>query len=296
MILFILPIFLVYLKVIMVSTTKTTLVDLNPFCGLISVSGSEAATFLQGQITADIRTITATQPGFSAYCNAKGRIRALFRIFFHHECYFLQLPTGVLPSALATLKKYARFSKVKLEDVSEQWQRIGIWLAHGDLEATDFENNLKDIILLPLPSPEPYKRFELIGSPTVVKPLWDRFLASENLVISDFDAWKSLDIQAGIPEIWPETTEQFLPHSLNLPALGAVSFNKGCYCGQEIVARMEYRGNATHKLFNTAATDAENIPLPGAALYAENGSGEIIGTVVTASRTEILGVKSKQQA
>src|SRR5579864_7066324 len=127
----------------MVSATKTTLVDLNPFYGLIFVSGSDAATFLQGQITADIRTITATQPGFSAYCNPKGRIRALFRIFLHHECYFLQLPIGVLPSTLATLKKYARFSKVKLEDVSDQWQRIGIWLTHADLKAID-SMDLKD--------------------------------------------------------------------------------------------------------------------------------------------------------
>ncbi|HXH55486.1 MAG TPA: folate-binding protein [Gammaproteobacteria bacterium] len=277
----------------MVSKTKTMLADLNPFYGLISVSGLDAATFLQGQITADLRTITSTQPGFSAYCNTKGRIRALFRIFLYQECYFLHLPIDVLPSALATLKKYARFSKVKLEDVSDQWQRVGIWLAQADLNAIDL-TNLKDIILLPLPSPEPYQRFELIGPPSIVKPLWDQLVEIENAVISDFDAWNCLDIQAGIPEIWPETMEQFLPHSLNLPALGAVSFNKGCYCGQEIVARMEYRANAIHKLFNIAVTDPENIPLPGASLYAENGSSEIIGTVVSASQTEILGVKGKQ--
>lgn len=263
------------------------LVDLNPIYGLISVSGIDAATFLQGQITADLRTITATQPGFSAYCNTKGRIRALFRIFLHQECYFLQLPMGVLPSVLATLKKYARFSKVLLQDVSEQWQRIGILLTAMDSHLID---GLKNIILLPLPSSNAYKRFEIIGMPSDVKSLCDQL----NTFISDFDAWKTLDIQAGIPEIWPETIEQFLPHSLNLPALGAVSFNKGCYCGQEIVARMEYRGNATHKLFNMAVADTENIPQPGTSLYAENGSGEIIGTVVSASRTEILAVRGRQ--
>jgi folate-binding protein YgfZ len=276
----------------MVSATKTTLVDLNPFYGLISISGSDAAMFLQGQITADLRTITAMAPGFSAYCNAKGRIRALFRIFFHQECYFLQLPIDVLPSTLATLKKYARFSKVILEDVSEQWQRVGIW-TDSDREAF-IPNNLQDIILLSLPCPDLYKRFELIGSRSNVKPLWDQLLETENAVISDFDAWKSLDIQAGIPEIWPETIEQFLPHSLNLPALGAVSFNKGCYCGQEIVARMEYRANVKHKLFNITVPNSENIPLPGTALYAENGTGEMIGTVITASQSEILGVKGRQ--
>lgn len=266
------------------------LVDLNPFYGLISVSGSDAATFLQGQITADIKTITTTQPGFSAYCNAKGRIRSLFRIFLHQECYFLQLPIGVVPSTLATLKKYARFSKVKLEDVSEQWQRVGICLSETNINTIDFKN----MLLLPLSGSNPYKRFELIGSPNHIKSLWDQLLETKNLVISDFDTWKTLDIQAGIPEIWPETIEQFLPHSLNLPALGAVSFNKGCYCGQEIIARMEYRGNATHKLFNMAVVDAEKILLPGASLYAENDNGEMIGRVVSASRTEILAVKGRQ--
>ncbi len=277
----------------MVSETKTMLIDLNPFYGLIAVSGSDVTTFLQGQITADLRTITATQPGFSAYCNAKGRIRALFRIFLHQECYFLQLPIGVLPSVLATLKKYARFSKVKLEDVSEQWQRVGLWLTHADLNTLDLMD-LKNIILVPLPSPKPYKRFELIGSPTVVKPLWIQLLGSETSKISDFDAWKSLDIKAHIPEIWPETIEQFLPHSLNLPALDAVSFNKGCYCGQEIVARMEYRSNAAQKLFNIVTKNTEHIPIPGTSLYAEDGSGEMIGTVVSASRIAILGVKGRQ--
>lgn len=268
-------------------------VDLNPFYGLISVSGTDAATFLQGQITADLKTITDAQPGFSAYCNTKGRIRALFRIFLHQESYFLQLPIGVLPSALATLKKYARFSKVILEDVSEQWQRIGIWFTDTQWEDAAL-HNLQDVILLPLPSPVPYKRFELIGSPQVIKPIWDQLLETHHSDITDFDAWKSLDIQAGIPEVWPETIEQFLPHSLNLPALGAVSFNKGCYCGQEIVARMEYRANVTPKLFNTPIANAESIPLPGTNLYADNGSDEIIGTVVSASRTEILGVKGRQ--
>ncbi len=269
------------------------LIDLNPFYGLISVSGTDAETFLQGQITADLRTITDAQPGFAAYCNAKGRIRALFRIFLHQKSYFLQLPIGVLPNTLATLKKYARFSKVILADVSEQWQRIGIWFIGTEWKGAVL-NNLQDVILLSLPSPVPYKRFELIGLSQVIKPIWDQLLETYHSATTDFDAWKSLDIQAGIPEIWPETIEQFLPHSLNLPALGAISFHKGCYCGQEIVARMEYRANTTSKLFHLPVPDAENIPLPGTNLHHADNSKEIIGTVVSVSRTEILGVKGRQ--
>ena len=277
----------------MISDTQTLLVDLNRFYGLIAVSGTDAARFLQGQITADIRMITRAQALFSAYCNPKGRIRALFRIFLHEATYFLQLPLGLLPSTLEILKKYGQFSKVTVEDVSDQWQRVGIALANPDPNIA-LLSNLQNIMLSALPSPEPYKRFQLIGAPPVIKPLWDQFLISTPAICTDFDAWKSLDIKASIPEVWPETTEQFLPHTLNLPALGAVSFNKGCYCGQEIVARMEYRAKVKQKLFRVALADANNIPLPGTPLYAENGSGQMIGTVVTASQSQILAIQSTQ--
>ncbi len=224
----------------MTTTDTLFITDLNPFYGLIAVSGPDAPTFLQGQLTADVRAITPTQPGFSAFCNPKGRIRALFRIFLDQNTYFLQTPIGVLPSALAALQKVARFSKVVLKDVSLEWQRIGIWLTDNHLEKLHLFDH-KEIPILTLPCVEPYKRFELIGQPNNIKPLWDKLAALENTKITDFDAWKMLDAQAGIPEIWPDTIEKFLPHNLNLPALGAVSFNKGCYCGQEIIARMEYR-------------------------------------------------------
>lgn len=276
--------------------SKILLIDLNPFYGLIAISGPDTQTFLQGQLTADIREITPTKPGFSAYCNPKGRIRALFRIFYHQDCYFLQLPMGVLPSALAALKKVARFSKVKLEDVSDQWQRIGIFVPQKYLADLVYlkKNELKDVYILPMPCNDPDKRLELIGPPHIIKPIWDKLAGLETSEVADFDAWKNVDIQAGIPEIWPETIEQFLPHNLNLPALGAVSFTKGCYCGQEIVARMEYRADVKQKLFTIKTPTGINEPLPGSKIFAEISSGEVIGTVVTASRTEILGAKVRQ--
>lgn len=275
--------------------SKILRIDLNPFYGLIAVSGPDAQTFLQGQLTADIREITATSPGFSAYCNPKGRIRALFRIFYHPDCYFLQLPIGVLPSALTALKKVARFSKVTLEDVSNQWQRVGIFIPQKYLADLVYLKimDFKDIIFLPLPCNDPDKRIELIGQPNIVKSIWDKLAELDNSEIGDFDAWKNLDIQAGIPEIWPETVEQFLPHTLNLPALGAVSFTKGCYCGQEIIARMEYRADVKQKLFKLILPNGNAEPRPGSKIFTENDSGEVIGTVVTASKAEILGIRAR---
>lgn len=275
--------------------SKILLIDLNPFYGLIAVSGPDAQSFLQGQLTADIREITPTKPGFSAYCNPKGRIRALFRIFYHHDSYFLQLPMGVLPSALEALKKVARFSKVTLEDVSQQWQRIGLCVPQNYLADLVYlkTTELKEIYILPLHSHEPYKRLELIGLPHIIKPIGNKLAELETSEIADFDTWKNFDIKAGIPEIWPETVEQFLPHTLNLPALGAVSFTKGCYCGQEIVARMEYRADVKHKLFTIKTPTGINEPLPGSKIFDENGSDEVIGTVVTASKFKILGVRAR---
>jgi folate-binding protein YgfZ len=266
------------------------MVNLSNEYALLSVSGPDATTFLQGQLTADIREITPTKPGFAAYCNPKGRIRALFRIFYDQHSYFLQLPMGVLPSALAALKNVARFSKVTLQDVSTQYDKIGFYLTETNLEILKIAD-LKDIFVLPLPASNSYKRLELLGLPDAIKLICDKISLSENSDIFDFDAWKSLDIQAGIPEVWPETIEQFLPHVLNLPALGAVSFNKGCYCGQEIVARMEYRADIKHKLFNLKPPNLNNKMLPGDKIFSGNNSDEVIGTVITASRTDVLGIK-----
>jgi len=284
---------------------KLILVNLSDAYGLISVSGPDAQSFLQGQLTADIREITSSKHGLGAYCNPKGRIRALFRIFLSendNNTYYLQLPSSLLPSVLTQLKQVARFSKVTVDDVSQQWQRIGIgFRAPEGAVSTQVLSAIKnseifkkfstvmeagtvqalhDILILRLA--HDYPRFELIGPAESLKPIWDYLTASAKP--SDLNAWKCLEIEAGIPEIWPETTEQYLPHVLNLPALGAVSFNKGCYCGQEIVARMEYRGTLKRHLFCATLTDTHTIPLPGTLLYAENNSDEAIGTVVTAAQ------------
>jgi len=272
------------------------IVDLNAHYGLISVHGNDAATFLQGQLTSDIRELSATNHGLSAYCNIKGRVRAIFRIFLFDNTYFLQLPLSVLSGTLAQLKKVARFSKVSLEDVSSQWTRFGVSLEsncdlsklpvflplveEGKLLTSGNTKVSGDLIILSLPGLNP--RFEVLSPKALPDPLWMQL--GKVSKIQDFEFWKLLDIKAGIPEIWPETVEQFLPHSLNLPALGAVNFNKGCYCGQEIVARMEYRGKLKRQLVQVTLEDTETLPLPGSQFENLQGADKKVGTVVTASK------------
>ncbi len=279
-----------------ISETHTPiLIDLNQHYGLLSVSGVDAATFLQGQLTCDITDVTVDQHRLGAYCNLKGRIRALFRIFLHLDTYYLQLPIGVLPSAMAELKKYARFSKVTIQDVSPLWYRLGIFYptqqTHPTLltpfksqfpfKSNPFNNHqttrVDGTICLSLPSPAP--RMELLGPYDSLQTLIEQL--SDSIQVRDFEFWKSLDIQAGIPEIWSETIEQLLPHSIDLPALGAVSFQKGCYCGQEIVARMEYRATLKRHMYRANLLETSIAPLPGSKLYTQDQ--EEAGTVISAS-------------
>lgn len=265
---------------------NTYFADLNQAYGLIAVSGPKTLAFLQGQLTCDMRTITTSAPGFGAFCNPKGRIRALFRIFLYEENYYLQLPRLLLPKTLAQLQQYARFSKITLEDVSDTWSRLGIW-------GTDIMTKLpKDdtIVTLILPSTNTNTRAELLGPTALLQPITTYL--SQQAKQASFEAWKRLDIQAGIPEIWPETTEQLLPHYINLPALGGVSFNKGCYCGQEIIARMEYRAALKRGMFQAFLPGNTSwVPLPGTVLWrhAEKdspGNPEPVGTIISASPAE----------
>lgn len=220
-----------------------TVIDLKPYYGILKVSGPDAATFLQGQLTCDVRKITEHSFQLGGHCNTKGRLRALFRIFKLADAFFFQTPLLQIEFAMGELKKYAKFSKVSISDESASKQIIGL-IGVENPELFLKEWSLADnpnIHLVKLSHSE--NRYELIA------PEDFDLHSSSNISIlnpisqKDFEFWKLADIRDGLPEIWPELREQILPHHINLPQLNAVSFTKGCYCGQEIIARMEYRGN-----------------------------------------------------
>lgn len=284
---------------------KTFIVDLKSSYGLIEVSGVDNASFLQGQLTADINTITMTHRTLGAHCNPKGRIRSLFSIFYYENAYYLQAPLLLIPSAIAQLQKYAKFSKVQIKDVSDSWERFGIVL-HSSFDPnlnSDFDSNLKsssgygsgsssdsglEIIdklnlnqVIKLQISENNSRFEILGKREFTKPSWETLKTT--LSIRSFNDWLLLDIEEGIPEIWPQTTELFLPHQLNLPELGAVSFTKGCYCGQEIIARMEYRGHLKRKMIHLTEKDSIAPPIPGTS-FTHSKTAQT-ATVISAAKS-----------
>lgn len=258
------------------SKNTDTLTDL-AYLGLLSISGEQAKKLLQGQLTCDLEEISATQTRLGAHCNPQGRVLSLFRILMLHDQYYLQMPRELVSIALTALKKYAMFYKVILNDASDTFKQIGYSgeLLNSVLAELPQEINeaiqINDLLIIKVPG----TRYIILGDPTKVESLIEN-LKSQAEVNDTTAIWKSMDIAAGIPAIYPETSAKFLPHELNLPLLNGVSFKKGCYTGQEIIARMEYRGKLKNHLHQASATTTQ-LPVRGEAIYRNKDScGSIV--------------------
>ena len=253
--------------------TYGNIFDLSQAYGVITVSGEKAATFLQGQLSNDIHGIKHGSYQWSAYCNLKGRVRALLRVWQSENDYCLLLPQSVLAQTLTVLKQYGRFSRITIEDKSADYLITGFV---GSMP--EALRRLTTIQLLPLPDAT---RFMCVGAGITAGP-------GPDAPQGDVAQWQALDIRAGIPEIFPETVELFLPHHLGLVGLNAISFSKGCFCGQEVIARMEYKSTPKRQLSYLQTTAYVGLLPPGTKIYADPHSTQTIGTVVNAIQLETL--------
>lgn len=269
------------------ATTAHVLCDLSHL-GLIAARGADTQNFLQSQLTNDARELSATRSQLSGYCTAKGRLLALFRLFMRGETTYLQFPLELMEPTLKRLRMFVMRSKVTLEDASEMLGRIGY-------SGPDAETQLRatlgsspsavnevveagDVTILRLPGAVP--RFELIGNYAHLRTIWAQLAANTTPVGAD--VWQLLDIRAGVPEVFKSSVEEFIPQMVNLPALGAVNFKKGCYPGQEIVARMQYLGTLKRRMF-FAHIDVAEPPAPTTPLF-ESGGESAQGHIVHAQR------------
>jgi folate-binding protein YgfZ len=204
--------------------------------GFIKVTGTAAEKFLQGQVTCDVRTVKENVSSLGAHCNVKGRILFTFHLFYFDEAYWLCLPKSQIDCAVQALKKYAVFSKVSIEDVTHSVAALGFiqdpaFYPKNQHLSEELPHNFSLRGKIP--------RTQLIASKEWIEGYINTLEKARETTQA---AWKFIDIQSGIAEVYPETREQFTPHELNYHQLGAVSFDKGCYIGQEIVARMHYLG------------------------------------------------------
>ena len=231
--------------------------------GLIKVSGIDAEKFLQGQFTCDVASVTHGEHCLGAHCNPKGRIISLFRLFYFQNAYYLLLPRNMVAIAEAALKKYAIFFKSEISDASDTLAIAGFMDTPQD-QITATHN----LICLKIQSRLP--RYLLIGDFDTV----NKYSAQPGKISAE--SWHNLDIRDGIPAVYPATSTLFLPHELNLHELNAISFNKGCYTGQEIIARMHYRGKLKTHLYQ-ASINRSSAPAPGTdVLYQDKVVGKVV--------------------
>lgn len=283
---------------------------------LIAVNGTDAEKFLQGQLTVNLNTVTTTQSQLAAHCNLKGRMQSLFRLVrlnSHEQTqnYLLIAPTAIIPNALAALKKYAMFSKVSLTP-TEDFVLFGL-IGDGaaNFLAEQFqEPSIRDLAvngtLDLMPShpavvcrlPGPMQRFMLIIANTRAESLALTLKGSAESITEA--TWELCDITAGLPTLYPETEDMILPHHANLPELQGVSFDKGCYLGQEIIARMHYKGKIKRHLYRAKITKTTEAPSPGDPLVIVDAPNEAPGIIVRVAPSdtgfEVLLVIDEQYA
>lgn len=250
------------------------------------VSGDDAETFLQGQLTNDI-TLLKDSCQLNAWCNPKGRVIALLKLWRSDAGIWMQFPHSLLTAVATRMRIYILRSHVVIEDRSEGIETVGLFGRVAEKWLKSELRNLPGRGLsvqhqgLWINSPHRSScRYLVNGAATEMKKYFAGF--PQEIPFYDGDSWTGLDIRDGIPEILADTSEQFIPQSINLDILGAISFSKGCYTGQEIVARTHYLGTPKQRMYRAHFdTSAGDMPAPGSKLFLPGGREQSIGRVVS---------------
>lgn len=263
----------------------TVLCDLSQF-GTLRVSGEEAQTFLQNLLSNDIREVSAARAQFSSFNSPKGRMLASMLIWRNGDSYLLQLPRVLCEPMRKKLGMYVLRAKVEISDASDEIVSLG-------LSGTDAQEILGKqfgaLPQLPLGFIDTEQagvlklsdtRFQISTAAQYAPTLWRSL--SQHAQPAGSACWDWLNIRAGIPVILPVTQEQFVPQMVNLELIGGVSFKKGCYPGQEIVARMQYLGKLKRRMY-LAHIDGNEAPQPGDELFSADMEGQASGMIVNAT-------------
>ncbi|MCF8151718.1 MAG: folate-binding protein [Burkholderiaceae bacterium] len=253
--------------------------------GLIRASGADAAVFLHNLLTNDIKGITPDGARFAGFCTPKGRLLALFLIWREGEDFLLMLPREILPPMLKKLSMYVLRSKVKLSDATEERALIGFSAGAGVSPAPTLGDSAVASPRFGVAAIDGGQairlddtRWLLALDAGAVGSRWQGLMSSTKSV--GLAAWHWLDISVGQPSVVAATQEAFVPQMLNmeLPAVAGVSFSKGCYPGQEIVARTQYLGKVKRRTFR--ASLANPVP-PGTSVYAPETGAQHCGAIVS---------------
>lgn len=237
--------------------------------GVIRAAGADAATFLNGQLTNEVAAMGDGEARLAGFCSAKGRLQASFIVWRNGpEELLLACPASVLPGTLKRLSMFVLRAKCKLSDASAELPLIGIAGPAAALvgDAKPWQR-VGAVIRLP-DAAGVVRCLQVGGEPPADAPALS------------LPAWRWLEVQSGVPTIETATQEQFVPQMINFELVGGVSFRKGCYPGQEVVARSQYRGTVKRRMFGF---EVEGAAAAGQEVFHDADPAQPAGLVVNAA-------------
>lgn len=255
--------------------------------GLIAATGEDAATFLHNQLTNDIEALSPSVARLAGYCSPKGRLLATMLAWKTGDAIYLQLPREIQPTVQKRLQMFILRSKAKLADATDRVALGLVGPAAAAALAPWFEALPQQAYavvhadagtLIRVADADGAPRYQWIATLEVAKTAWPQL--ANTLPAADSSAWRQSEIRAGIPMVLAATQEQFVPQMVNYELVGGVNFRKGCYPGQEIVARSQYLGKLKRR---TVIAEIESADVaPGMEVYADSDPEQPCGQIVNA--------------
>lgn len=260
-----------------------------PALGLTQASGEEAARFLHSQLTNDVEHLDTDRARLAAYCSPKGRMLASLLMWRSEQAIYLQLPRDIQAAIQKRLQMFVLRAKVKLADMSSELVTLGIggrasegllsaWFDHLPLEPYAKIDSASGT-LIRVAGAHDQPRYLWIAPVDVAKRAWTELTKALEARPSSF--WRLGDIHAGIPQIVKATQEQFVPQMVNFELVGGVNFKKGCYPGQEIVARSQYLGKLKRRMLRASIATSEAVT-PGTEVFSSVDPEQPCGMIVNA--------------
>ncbi|MEP7154969.1 MAG: folate-binding protein [Betaproteobacteria bacterium] len=250
--------------------------------GLIQAAGDDAAAYLQAQFSNDVLALVDGTAQWNGWCSPKGRLLATMLVWKSRQGFMLQLPRALQVTIQKRMQMFVLRSKVTLTDESGNWVRFGI----AGIEAESLvKSSAGDAPTLPMRTLHvdsgriirlSAHRFEIVATPENALRLWQEFSAKATRVGAP--VWDGLNVREGILTVLPETQDAFVPQMANFELTGGVSFKKGCYPGQEIVARTQYRGILKRRMALVHVADATIIKA-GESVFSPQFVDQASGTI-----------------
>ncbi|MBB72645.1 MAG: hypothetical protein CMF50_09635 [Legionellales bacterium] len=268
---------------------------------LVKISGPDAKRFLQGQLTCDVEALSQHHSHLGCHCNHKGRVLANFLLMTVDDGYYLRLPLAMCDTLIDSLKKYAMFSQVSL--TTSDWVGIGY---HGEHCGQHLRAHYHDVPAqqgqlmeydnsVVVCMEDDNSAYEIWGNASELTAVWAH-LCQHSTAVSE-SVWRLQQIRHGIASIYPATSLSFTPHNINYDLVGGVSFTKGCYTGQEIIARTHYLGKVKQRMYRLVSQEVLPTLAPGDSVFSEQEVGVVIDCAINEQgQQELLAVIKNYQA